>query len=131
MAGFSGDITGLTSATEAAGSNGQVGLGTAGDGLNTALTNVTVNASHNFTAHMTAAALAAATGPAAVALTGVGTAAVPVVVGLDGVTGVTTGYASLVVDSGGSAANFLTLNVNEALAPPTRLPSPLPALRPS
>ena len=115
VAGFSGDITGLTSATEAAGSNGQVGLGTAGDGLNTALTNVTVNASHNFTAHMTAAALAAATGPAAVALTGVGTAAVPVVVGLDGVTGVTTGYASLVVDSGGSAANFLTLNVNEAL----------------
>ena len=113
VAGFSGDITGLTSATETAASNGQVGLGTAGDGLNTALLDVTISASHNFTAHMTAAALAAATGPATVTLTGVGAAGTNVVVGLDGVTGVTTGYASLVVDSAGSVANFLTLNANE------------------
>ena len=39
---------------------GAVALGVAGIGLNTALTNVTVNASQDFTALMTAAALAAA-----------------------------------------------------------------------
>ena len=56
----SGNITGLTSATLAAGSLGNVRLGVPGNGLNTALTDVTISASHNFTAWMTAAALAAA-----------------------------------------------------------------------
>ena len=62
-AGFSGTITGLTTATLAAGSVGGVTLGGAGAGLNTALTNVNINASQNFTAIMTAAAFAGATAP--------------------------------------------------------------------
>jgi hypothetical protein len=108
-AGFSGTITGLTTATLTAISTGPVELGTAANGLITALTTVNVNASHNFTAHMTAAALAAA--PTATVNVNGG---VTTVVALDSPG--TTGYASLTVNSagpGGTTANDLTLNLNE------------------
>jgi hypothetical protein len=59
-ASVSGTITGLTTATLAAGSVGDLALGDFGIGLNTALTTVNINASQDFTAVMTAAALAAA-----------------------------------------------------------------------
>ena len=81
----------------------------AGNGLNTALTDVTVNASHNFTAFMTAAAFAGATAPSGtVHLLGGG---VTTDVALN-VTSGTTGYAQLSVDSGGAGANNLTLDTN-------------------
>jgi hypothetical protein len=108
QAGFSGTITGLTTVTLTAADTGPVTLGTAGNGLNTALTNVNVNAGHNFTAHMTAAALAAA--PAGTVNVNGGVATV---VALD--SPVTTGYASLTVNStgpGGATTNDLTLNLN-------------------
>ena len=71
MAGFTGNITGLTTAVEEAGSLGRVQLGEAGQGLNTALANVTVNASHNFTAWMTSAAFGTGTDAVTVTLGGV------------------------------------------------------------
>jgi hypothetical protein len=111
QAGFSGTITGLTTATLTAADTGPVTLGTAGNGLNTALTTVNVNAGHNFTAHMTAAAFAVApTGTVNV------NGGVTTVVALDSLA--TTGYASLTVNSGGpggTTANDVTLNLNEAV----------------
>ena len=94
VAGFSGNITGLTTATEGAGSVGNVRFGTAANALNTALTTVNVNAGHDFTAFMTAAALAAA--PAGV-------------VNLNG--GVVT---DVTLDSGGSATGYSALTINSA-----------------
>ena len=105
LAGFSGNITGLTSATLAGASTNNVRLGVAGNGLNTALTDVTINASHNFTAFMTTAALAAAPS-ATVHLTGVTTD-----VTLDVAPAGPNGYAQLTVDTGGSPNN-LTLDTN-------------------
>ena len=72
LAGFSGVITGLTRVTLLAGSNGDELLGTAGQGLNTALATVEIQANQNFHAWMTAAALGAATNTVAVNLNGAG-----------------------------------------------------------
>ena len=104
LAGFSGVITGLTSATVTGGDLGNVRLGVAGNGLNTALTDVTMDVNHTFTAWMTTAAFAGApTGT--VHLTGV-----DATVNLN-TTG-TGGYAQLDVDSGGTTGNTLVLNTN-------------------
>jgi hypothetical protein len=105
LAGFSGNITGLTAATLMSGSINGVLLGTATNGLNTALASATISASESFTAWMTAAALGGAPS-ATVHLTGVTTH-----VTLDVTTG-TNGYGSLSVDSGGSGANVLVLDTN-------------------
>ncbi len=109
--GFSGTITGLTAATVAAGSVGDVTLGMPGDGLNTALKTVTINASVDFTGNMTPAALAAApTGT--VTLNG----PVTTIVTLDS-GGAATGYSALTVNSAGPAgttANNLTLDIGAA-----------------
>jgi hypothetical protein len=102
-AGFSGNITGLTSATLAAGSLGAVRLGASNNGLNTALTDITIGSSETFTAWMTAAAFGAGTDTATIHLQGVDTTVNVLVT-----TG-TTGYGSLTVDSGGNAANILSL----------------------
>ena len=48
VAGFSGNITGLTTANMLAGSNGNVLLGLASAGLNTALANIGISADSNF-----------------------------------------------------------------------------------
>ena len=60
VAGFSGNITGLTTANMQAGSNGNVLLGLASAGLNTALANIGISADSNFTAWIAAAALSGA-----------------------------------------------------------------------
>ena len=71
-AGFAGDITGLTKVTASTANPGNlILLGTAGDGLNTALTDITLKSSQDFTAWMTAAAFGAGTDTATVHLTGV------------------------------------------------------------
>jgi hypothetical protein len=112
VAGFSGTITGLTTATEGAGSVGNVRFGTAANALNTALTTVNVNAGHDLTAFMTAAALAAAP----TATVNVNGGAVGIGAGADlEVVGSTIGYASLTVNSagpGGTTTNALTLDTN-------------------
>ena len=106
VAGFVGDITGLTSATLAAGSFGAVELGLAGIGLNTALADVTINSSQDFSAWMTPAAFAA--GPAVtIHLGGVDTD-----VTLNNSAGGGAGYASMAIDSIGGSANDLILNTN-------------------
>ena len=123
VAGFSGNITGLTSATLAAGSTGHVRLGVAGNGLNTALTDVTVNANHNFTAFMTAAAFAGATAPSAT-------------VHLlawrrdhrRGPQWWTSGHHRLRVADPSTAEVAPLITSPSTRLPPTRLPSPLPAL---
>ena len=61
VGGFSGNITGLTTANMLAGSNGNVLLGLASSGLNTALANIGIFADSNFTAWVAAAALTGAT----------------------------------------------------------------------
>ena len=73
VAGFTGTITGLTTAVLEAGSVGRVQLGLDDQGLNTALANVTVNASHDFTAWMTSAAFGTGTDAVTVTLGGVDT----------------------------------------------------------
>ena len=107
-AGFSGTITGLTTATVTATSNNEVDLGLAGPGLNTALTTVNLNAAVGFFANMTAAAfttppsatinVSGAAGPAAnvVSLTN---------------SGATAGYASLTINSNGTTANVVQLDI--------------------
>ena len=77
VAGFSGSVTGLTTATMQAGSTGAVILGTPnGVGLNTALTTVNVNANQNFIGWIATAALAGAADKVTVNVTGThGTAA--------------------------------------------------------
>ena len=110
MAGFTGNITGLTTAVLEAGSVGRVQLGEAGQGLNTALANVTVNASHNFTAWMTSAAFGTGTDAVTVTLGGVGTVN-DLNVTLNATTG-TTGYGTMTVASGGGSANFVELDTN-------------------
>jgi hypothetical protein len=109
-AGFSGTITGLTTATLAAGSVGEVTLGAGGNGLNTALTTVNINASEAFTAFMTAAALAAAPS-GTINLSGV---TGPIGVALEVTGGATTGYGSLTINSNGSSANDIDLELGTA-----------------
>ena len=60
VAGFSGNITGLTTANVVEGSKGNVLLGLASAGLNTALANIGTSAGSNLTAWIVAAALSAA-----------------------------------------------------------------------
>ena len=60
VAGFSGAITGLTTLNMQAGSNGNVLVGLASAGLNTALQNIGIFADSNLTAWIAAAALAGA-----------------------------------------------------------------------
>jgi hypothetical protein len=110
VAGFSGTITGLTTATEGAGSVGNVRFGTAANALNTALTTVNVNAGHELTAFMTAAALAAAP----TATVNVNGGVVGAGADLEVATG-NLGYASLTVNSagpGGTTTNALALDTN-------------------
>jgi hypothetical protein len=108
-AGFSGNITGLTTATVAAASINDVEIGTASPGLNTALTTVNLNAAVDFTALMTAAALAAAP-TATINLSGVtdGNG-----VDLEVASG-TAGYSALTINSNGTAANDIDLDVGGA-----------------
>ena len=108
LAGFSGTITGLTTATLAAGSGFAVQLGAGANGLNTALTTVNINASEAFTAFMTPAALAAAPS-GTINLSGVNTA-----VALEVTGGATTGYGSLTINSNGTSANNLVVDVGTA-----------------
>ena len=110
LAGFSGTITGLTTATLAAGSTFDVALGAPGSGLNTALATVNVNAAHDLTATMTAAALAAA--PTGTVNVNGGVVGAGAALNVD--TGV-TGYGSLTVNSagpGGTTTNGFTLDTN-------------------
>ena len=110
-ASVSGTITGLTAATLAAGSVGGVALGAPGNGLNTALATVNVNAAHDLTAFMTAAALAAAPAGTVNVNGGVITNVL-----LDNA-GATTGYLSLTVHStgpGGTTTNDLVLDIGAA-----------------
>jgi hypothetical protein len=106
----SGTITGLTAATLAAGSVGDVQFGAPGNGLNTALATVNVNAAHDLTATMTAAALAAA--PTGVVNVNGGVVGAGATLDVDGAA---IGYASLTVHSagpGGTTTNDLALNTN-------------------
>ena len=111
-AGFSGNITGLTTVVAATATPGShIVLGAAGLGLNTALTDITLNsnfgAGAGFTAWMTAAALGGTTDAATVHLPGVtATAHLNVTTGGNG-------YESLTVDSGGiGSPNVLHLDTN-------------------
>jgi hypothetical protein len=109
-ASLSGTITGLTAATLAAGSVGDVQFGAVGNGLNTALTNVTVNAAHDLTATMTAAALAAA--PTGTVNVNGGVVGAGASLQVDGST---IGYSALTVNSagpGGTTTNGLTLDTD-------------------
>jgi hypothetical protein len=120
-AGFSGNITGLAKVV-ASGTGAPITLGTAGQGLNTALTDVTLNSSFapspvgvdptgfGFTAWMTAAALAGKADAVTVHLTGVGTPGVPTPVNLE-VTAGANGYETMNVESKG-APNNLMLNTD-------------------
>jgi hypothetical protein len=95
-------------------SQGPVTLGTVAAGLNTALTNVTVNAAHVLTAEMTAVALAGAPSGVVNVNGGVGTAALPAGATLNVTTG-TAGYSALTVNStgpGGATTNDLVLDTN-------------------
>jgi hypothetical protein len=104
-AGFSGNITGLTTANMLAGSNGNVQLGVASAGLNTALANIGISADSNFTAWFTPAALAGAANSVNVNLNGVNAS-------LDlNVTSGTNGYETAVITSA-VAANTLDFDVN-------------------
>ena len=90
----------------AAGSFGAVELGLFGIGLNTALADVTINSSQDFSAWMTPAALAG--GPTGtIHLGGVDTD-----VTLNNSAGGVAAYAKLIVDSGGGAGNALVLNAS-------------------
>ena len=106
-AGFSGNITGLTTVTASTAVAGnEIELGRGGIGLNTALTDITLKSNLDFVGWMTAAAFGAGTDTATVHLTGVdATAELNVTTGA-------TGYGSLTVDSGGSSANTLELDTN-------------------
>jgi hypothetical protein len=111
-ASVSGTITGLTAATLAAGSIGDVQFGVPGNGLNTALATVNVNAAHDLTAIMTAAALAAA--PTATVNVNGGVVGAGAILDVDGST---TGYSALTVNSagpGGTTTNALNLDVGAA-----------------
>ena len=111
-AGFSGNITGLTIVAASTATDSTILLGTIGNGLNTALTDITLNSSQTFVAWMTAAAFGAGTDTATVHLTGVTATA-----DLDATGTGTTGYGSLTVDSSGSGPNVLHLNtVNSVFA---------------
>jgi len=110
LTGFAGNITGLHTATVTAGSTGNVQLGTAAVGLNTALQTVNLNASVDFTAWTAANALVAiddeilinlngVSGPQTVTLNTVGGSPLP-------------GYEVANVDSGGPVENFIFLNTN-------------------
>ena len=101
----------------------------AGIGLNTALADVTINSSQDFSAWMTAAAFAA--GPSVtIHLGGVDTDVDP-----QNSAGGGAGYASLTIDSGGGSANDLILDTNAdttatvTVTAPALRPSPFQALR--
>jgi hypothetical protein len=114
-AGFTGNITGLTQvAASSVNPLSTIQLGTAAQGLNTALAQITLQTTEIFTAWMTAAALGGAKDAALVNLLGVGTMAGPDAVANLNVTTGTNGYETLTVNSAGGAgtANFLTLNTN-------------------
>jgi hypothetical protein len=120
VAGFSGNITGLTIATLAAGSIGGVLLGVADAGLNTALATVNINAGdgdEGFEAWITQAAFQAAitagTDAVNVFLGGQGGVATTVTLN-DTTVGATStiGYNKITVNSGGGGPNTLELNTN-------------------
>jgi hypothetical protein len=104
-AGFSGNITGLTNVA-ATGNGSPIVLGTAAQGLNTALSQISLQVGEEFTAFMTAAALGGAMDAATVNVTNaVATANLEV-------NGSTNGYETLTVNSIGTGPNLLTLNTN-------------------
>src|SRR5262249_5764567 len=109
-AGFSGNITGLLNVTASTLLGFEVQLGTATQGLNTALGNLTLNPIPNntlpFIAWMTPAAFGAAA-QATVHLTGLTNAEVEL-----NVTSGTNAYSALTVDSSGGGPNELALNTN-------------------
>ena len=110
VAGFTGNITGLTTAVLEAGSVGGVQLGLDSQGLNTALANVTIEASQDFAAWMTNAAFG--TGTDSVTVTLSNAAGVDTEVTLNDTTvGATStlGYATIDVVSGGGARIFSNL----------------------
>jgi hypothetical protein len=108
VAGFAGNITGLTQVAATSNNLAPIQVGTAADGLNTALTQISLQSGMIFTAWMTAAALGGAADAATVNVFGVAATA-----NLD-VTAGTNGYETLTVSSIGPAnsPNTLTLNTN-------------------
>jgi hypothetical protein len=111
-AGFSGDITGLTTvASSTAAPGNAIILGTAGDGLNTALNDITLSTNQVFTAWMTPAALASGKATATIHVSGGPGPVAPggpvgnTVANLAVSTAGTTGYASLTVHSTGAGPN--------------------------
>ena len=105
VAGFSGNITGLLNVTFLAGSTGDVQLGLASAGLNSALQSINIHASWGFTAWMTDSALAGTTDAVQINLNGVTTE-----VHLNVTTG-SNGYEIVNIASAGGA-NALQLDTN-------------------
>jgi hypothetical protein len=112
-AGFTGNITGLTQVA-ASGTGGPIALGTPAQGLNTALSQISISGGtaavpQLFTAWMTAAALGGAKDAATVnALT------TDAIVDLNVTGGSTNGYETLTVNSAGTGPNFVALGVGTA-----------------
>jgi hypothetical protein len=115
IAGFSGNITGLTTVTASTAIAGNdIFLGASALGLNTSLSDITINSTEHFVAWMTAAALSGGRDTATIHLEGVGSPGLHAIVGLLNASPTdTAGYGSLTVDSEGSG-NYLDLNTHNA-----------------
>ena len=112
-AGFSGNVTGLTNVSVLAGSVGGVLLGLPGAGLNTALETISLNASEDFTAWMTNAALAGNADAVALILNGVSDNFDPDDTDIDlNVTAGTNAYEELNITSTGGTLNELDIDTN-------------------
>ena len=105
-AGFSGTITGLTTVTTSAANNGSTTLGIAGQGLNTALKTLNLNANQTFTAFIADAALAGAADAVTVNYTGPQANTLALV--NDGTGTGANGYESLTINAAGTS----TIDVN-------------------
>ena len=106
VAGFSGVITGLTTANMQGGTNGNVLLGLASAGLNTLLQNLGVGAASNITTWIAAAALAGATDSININLHGFDASADVLVTG-----GGNNGYETAIINSA-DGANIFDFDVN-------------------
>ena len=106
VGGFSGVITGLTTANMLAGSNGDVLLGLASSGLNTALQNIGIAADSNLTAWIAPAALAGATDAVAVNVNSPNSSLDLLVTG-----GGNNGYETSTINSG-AGTNVFDYDVN-------------------
>lgn len=113
VAGFSGNVTGLTNVSVLAGSVGSVLLGLPGAGLNTALETISINASEDFTAWMTNTALASNADAVALILNGVSDNFDPDDTDIDlNVTAGTNAYEELNITSTGGTLNELDIDTN-------------------